>query len=112
MYLVNLDLSFSGLPRKFWFPFQRDYSQKFACDSISRAIELAKTECSAPKLESAVKLLFCSLFDIVVDNSISGVVMSARYTVFNSSAFHVSHSFQQFSLRVRQPLPVQRQKPH
>ena len=90
MYLVKLDLSVQGLPRDFSLRFQRHFSQTFDCKTIFRALSLSRCERTAPQFETAVKSLFYSLYDIVVSNSIYGVVMSARYTLYNSSGARVA----------------------
>ncbi len=85
MFLVKLDLSVKGLPKSISLCFPRKLSQIINCKTVFQALELARNESFAPKLESAVKFLFCSLYDIVESNSLSGVVMSARYSLFNDS---------------------------
>lgn len=90
MYLVKLDLSVKGLPKNHSVNFPRQFSQALDCKSVFDALELARDVRSTPKLKSAVKLLFCSLYDIVDSNSLSGVVMSARYTLFNTTGVLVA----------------------
>lgn len=91
MYRVKLDLSVKGLPKTFSFRFPRHLSQVLDCKTVFDALALARDERFAPKLESAVKFLFCSLYDIVDNFSLSDVVMSARYSLFNiSSEFDMS----------------------
>ena len=69
MYLVKLNLSVKGLPKNISLSFPRQLSQVLDCKSIFEALDLARDERSAPKLESAVKLFFCCLYDIVDSNS-------------------------------------------
>ena len=90
MYLVKLNLSVKGLPKHISLSFPRQLSQTLDCKSIFDALDLARDERYAPKLESAVMLLFCSLYDVVDSNSFSGVVMSARYKLFNTSVVLVA----------------------